>query len=328
MNGYPTRSKTNGFKTLSDPNPILFEYPADETDIDPGRSIITFTKHDQKQLQSPRFLNDTIISFFMQFYLDTCVSPDIKNNIHVFNSFFFQKIKSIREKKGTAPSYSLASRWLKGVKIFDKDFLIMPVCERDHWVLIIVCYPAKSPSPRNHNILDEDLYEPAVLVLNSCTGYAPAIKKTLNQFLQYQWLKERKTSRSFSIQNAKSHGIRLVFPELPQQKNNYDCGVYVLNYFYCFLKDPRKSYIRMFRKHSMKAWFKDNKVDISWERRKMAAVIKERILSWDNSARKGKRDLEHAHQEIHIGSPSPTDSSSVDLVEDETMNEDSIIVIH
>lgn len=324
MSGYPTRSKSNGCKKETNPNPTLFEYPADRTSLEPGRNVIIFTRHDHRQLPSPRFLNDTIISFFMQLHLDNKVSQELKSRIHVFNSFFFAKIKSIRDQKnGTPANYSCASRWLKGIKIFDKDFLIMPVCERDHWLLIIVCYLANEPSSKTYTIPDEELTEPAVIVLNSCNGLAPAIKKTLNQFLNYQWLKEHKTKRVFSIQNAKKHGIRLIFPELPQQKNNYDCGVYILNYFYCFLRNPRKAYIKMFRRHNMKTWFQDEKIDMSWERRKMATVIKNQISAWNQLVKDGSIKLEF--QEIDLVSSSQSESSSID---EEVVTDDNIIVIN
>lgn len=282
MGRYSTRSKT--ITKLGSTNPTLFEYPdTGKEGLEPGKSVITFTRHDQMQLQTPMFFNDTIITFFMQYYLDTRISPEISQKTHIFNSFFFQKLKNIKEKKHNHTTYFWASKWLNGVRIFDKDFLIMPICEKEHWILIIVCYAYNEPSARHDMIADEDLYEPAVLVLNSCHGLAPAIKRSLRKFLEYQWKKERETERSFMIQNAKPQGIRLVFPELPQQKNNYDCGVYILNYFYCFLRDPRKAYVKMFRRHSMMSWFKDNKVDTSWERRKMTNIVRERISSWRES---------------------------------------------
>lgn len=326
-----TRSKFDDRKSDLVANATLFEYPSVAATKESNRNRIIYTKHDHKQLQPPGFLNDTIISFFMQYHLDLRVERSLKDRIHIFNSFFFAKIRAITQNKNSSfPSYGHASRWLKNVKLFEKDFLIMPVCEHDHWLLVIVCYPARSPN-NSHDIDDQDLFQPAVFVLNSCIGIAPSIKKALSQFLRYQWQKERGTDRLFSIQSAKRNGIRLVFPELPQQKNNYDCGVYILGYFYSFLNDPREAYVRMFRKHNLRSWFKDNNIDISRERRRMITVIKNQIATWASTHEaNGAQVHEMDSQEIHISSRSSSSSSNgyVDLETDVDGNDRTIIVIH
>lgn len=320
-----SRAPINGHKRKADTNPVLFEYPPDRSEVESNGNVIIFTRHDYQSLQSPNFLNDTIISFFMQFHLDHQVDCNLKQRIHLFNSFFFAKINSIRRNKDVKDmSFAHASRWIKRVNIFDKDFLIMPVCENDHWILIIVCYPANTPKSKSNQIPDDELYEPAVMVLNSCHGLAPAIKKSLSQFLRFQWHRERSEERSFNIQATKT-GIKLILPELPQQKNNYDCGVYILGYFYSFLKNPRKAYIKMFRKQSLKSWFADNHIDISRERRKMKTVIEGQISSWKN-AQNSKPSNGTDSQEIHIGSP--TSNSSFDQAEDVIDVNSSVIVIH
>lgn len=320
MGRYQTRSKT--VVKTENISKTLFEYPP--TEKDPARRVITFTQHDQTQLRTPEYLNDTIISFFMQYHLDHNVSKELMDRIHVFSSFFFAKIKAIKTKrKAEDISYSCASRWLKGVEIFNKDFLIMPVCEKDHWILVIVCYPSRSPSTKANALPDEELYEPAVIVLNSWNGCAPSVKKALSQFLKFQWHVERKDFRYFPIHNAKTYGIKLLFPKIPQQKNNYNCGVYILNYFYCFLKDPRRTYLQMYRGRDMTKWFEENSVDTFASRRRMYEVINTQIKLWNNADNKAKR------AEILIESSDHTEPIQSDNIEkDRTHSDDSIIVIH
>lgn len=314
MSQHKTRSKSNG--TTIDSNPVIFEYPPDQ-DVNSTRGVITLTKHDLKLLTAPKFLNDNIISFFMQYHLDKSVSEEIRDKVHVFNSFFFAKIKSLRTKNSEANDYSCASRWVRGVEIFNKDFLIMPVCEKDHWILVIVCYPSKNPSGNVNNTPDNELYEPSVFVLNSSFGYAPSVKKSLSQFLRFQWHIERKELRSFPIQARR--GIRLIFPDIPQQKNNWNCGVFVLNFFHCFLRDPRGTYIRMFRQESMKNWFSQNR-DICLDRRIMKDILNRQIRHW--SENKDKRIDEDDTDEIIC---SDSTSSSPCLIDDAEIN--SVIVI-
>lgn len=263
----------------------LFEYPPRKSDQESSRSLIIFTQHDYKQLQSPKFLNDTIVTFFMQYHLDLRVDPAVTARVHIFNSFFFTKIKSLgRKKNGKSIAYDCVSRWYKGIKIFSKDFLVMPVYDDGHWLLIIICYPANLPRRDGHKIPDEELFEPSILVLNSCAGLAPTMKRALGQFLKWQWRQEHGTPRNFTINQTKNNGIRLVFADVPQQRDNYNCGVYLLGNFYSFIKNPRQAYIYMFRNRNLKDWFLENDIDISRERTRMVNIARHQSLSWTKSA--------------------------------------------
>lgn len=294
---------------------ILFEYPPDKK-INSTRGHITFTTHDQRQLRKPRFFNDTIISFFMQYYLDN-VRSKTKNRIHLFSSFFYPKIKSVCFKEDDGESYRCLSRWLRGVKIFSKDFLIMPVCEDDHWALVIICYPAET-SKDCRNIPDHDLRQPAVLVLNSYYGYhIPKLKRTLRKFLEFQWHAERNSVRNFRIESGMTHKIRLINPDLPQQKNEYDCGIFIINYFRCFLKNIREAYLRFYRRKDMSGWFLAHE-DVCLTRQKMDIIINEQIELWNNSGSKDKQEILDASTSENCSLP----------VETKDHRDDSVIVIN
>lgn len=43
---------------------------------------------------------------------------------------------SIKEKR-----HSRVKSWTKKVDIFEKDYLVIPINERNHWFLAIVCFP-------------------------------------------------------------------------------------------------------------------------------------------------------------------------------------------
>lgn len=312
-NVYRTRSKVPRSQKSSLSNRTLFEYPQNGSR---SRGTITFTQHDLNKLKPPQYLNDTVISFFMQYHLDNNVSQQTKDKVYIFDSFFFAKLQAIRTKniETYEESFKCISKWIKGIEIFKKDFLVMPVCERDHWILVIVCYPERLPSEDVSMIPDVRLYEPAVIVLNSFKSYGPSVKKSLNHFLKYQWMRERGQPRNFSIKSK--GGTRLVFPRLPQQSNSYNCGVFALNYFYCFMKDPREAYIRMFRGTGMNSWFEENSVNIPTERKRMGEIIKEQITLWSAIEREALvEDVEC--QEIFVTSSTKNCGSSIDLTNEE-----------
>lgn len=324
-NGYRTRSKVPRPVKSNSNNKTLFEYPQDGST---ARGTITFTQHDLNKLRPPQYLNDTVISFFMQYHLDNHVAQDIKDKVHIFSSFFFAKLQAIRTKNidNYEESFKCISKWLKGIEIFNKDFLVMPVCERDHWLLVILCYPDRQPSEDVSLITDAQLYEPAVFVLNSLQNYGPSVKKSLNHFLKHQWMREKNKPRNFSIRTR--GGIRLIFPRLPQQSNSYNCGVFALNYFYCFMKNPREVYIRMFRRTGMISWFEENQINIPTERKRMGEIIKDQIELWNATERKpSEEDIEC--QEVFITSSATKNCSlSIDLTkEEDKSSKESIQVI-
>ena len=69
------------------------------------------------------FLTDSIVNFYLT-YLDRLLTVDVKSKVHIFSSFFFTKMY----EKG----FDSVKTWTRGVNIFDKDFLIVPVNQSLH----------------------------------------------------------------------------------------------------------------------------------------------------------------------------------------------------
>lgn len=258
--------------SISTRDVLLFVYPFDEN----SKDRIPVYRHDILTVYNSKPLNDVIISLFLQFYFKDA-TESVKESIHVFNSFFFSKIKSIYDSKSS--SFEKASRWIKDVKIFEKDFLIMPVCEKEHWILVIVCYPGCIENHESSSISEsQEFRKTAVIVLNSYFGYAPSIKRVLGDFLAYQWEVDRGEQRSFRI--GSKCKVPLIFPTVPQQKNDYNCGVFVLSYFRCFIKNPRENYMRMIKGKDLEDWFSENDLQMHMHRRKMKTTIASLEKEW------------------------------------------------
>jgi len=43
-------------------------------------------------------------------------------------------------------------RWTKKVDVFAKDYLLIPICENNHWTLAIVCHPKRALEQMKINI--------------------------------------------------------------------------------------------------------------------------------------------------------------------------------
>jgi hypothetical protein len=174
--------------------------------------------------------------------------------IHIFNTFFYSRL-SKRLKPGPkacsdVPNSQLrlskedeayaqcmrekyhakVSKWTKTVDIFSKDFLFIPICRQNHWILAVICYPGRQPtfdpdSP-NEPCLQGDGH-PCIIMFDSLNFVTTRSNLTyaLRYFLEREWQLQKKSDRSF----AKSL-LPEYFPRSPKQPNDYDCALFVMEY--------------------------------------------------------------------------------------------------
>jgi len=128
---------------------------------------VAITNGDMKRLADGEFLNDTLIEFGLKWELSQIEkrSPELVASIHLFNSFFFQKLSGCKSKEktaaGEAEAYAGVRKWTKGIDIFKKDFLVIPINEHMHWYFMIVLNPGK--------LLDPQIHVPETNSQTSCT---------------------------------------------------------------------------------------------------------------------------------------------------------------
>ena len=72
----------------------------------------------------------------------------LQDKIHIFSSFFYRRLSSAKvsllpSQDGTKTGFDLVKAWTRKVNLFEKEFLIVPICENLHWFLAIICHPSK-----------------------------------------------------------------------------------------------------------------------------------------------------------------------------------------
>ncbi|KAI8454411.1 hypothetical protein BY996DRAFT_2239148 [Phakopsora pachyrhizi] len=97
---------------------------------------------DLKRLKDGEFLNDTLIEFGLKWELKQLQekNPPLAESIHLFNSFFYQKLSTKSKQK---LAYDGVRKWTKGLDVFKKKYLIIPINEHLHWYFMIVLNPGK-----------------------------------------------------------------------------------------------------------------------------------------------------------------------------------------
>lgn len=114
----------------------------------PGKRSATVPFEDLDRLGEDEFLNDNLISFFMQ-YLETFMelhNPDLHKRTYFFNTYFFERLT--QNARARSINFPAVSRWTKAIDIFSRDFVVVPVNENLHWYLAIICNLPYLRSPR------------------------------------------------------------------------------------------------------------------------------------------------------------------------------------
>ncbi|KAH9300691.1 hypothetical protein KI387_012274, partial [Taxus chinensis] len=129
-------------------------YPARN---DPDSVEICYS--DMECLDPFSYLSSPIMNFYIRYLRrPESLKPTQRNSYHFFNTYFYSKLDEALCDQRLQDGGSLVKlrRWLKGVNIFEKAYVFLPIYYSLHWSLAIICFPAK-----------EDESAPFVLHLDS-----------------------------------------------------------------------------------------------------------------------------------------------------------------
>ncbi|XP_032530368.1 LOW QUALITY PROTEIN: sentrin-specific protease 5-like [Chiroxiphia lanceolata] len=166
---------------------------------------VSYNKHildmdDLTTLEGQNWLNDQIINMYGELIMDA-----VPEKVHFFNSFFHRQFVT----KG----YNGVKRWTKKVDLFKKTLFLIPIHLEVHWSLIVVNVTSQIIS----------FYD--------------------SQGIHFQFCVENIQWYLLTFSQEKNHPEFLqgwqtaVTKCIPQQKNDSDCGVFVLQYCKCLTLD-------------------------------------------------------------------------------------------
>ena len=241
---------------------------------------------DFKTLNSGGLINDGIINFYFKLIEEESITmnknyinntkynynynynKNIKNKINVLalKSFFYNMLSNNQNEElsnnFTYPescSYAVTK-----INIFKFKTLLVPICEKNHWSLIIV-----NNINTMHNIFDfvirtrykiDYIYEdldscdsnssteiyPEIYYLDSYFCNDPRRINIILKYLFYEFqkvylLKYKIDYPQFNLTNfifTNYKKIQCYTPDVPKQDNKFDCGIFILLYTELFLYDP------------------------------------------------------------------------------------------
>lgn len=166
---------------------------------------VFYNKHmldmdDLTTLDGQNWLNDQIINMYGELIVDA-----VPDKVHFFNSFFHRQLVT----KG----YNGVKRWTKKVDLFKKTLLLIPIHLEVHWSLITVNLPNRIIS----------FYDSQGIHFKFC----------VENIRKYLLTEAKEKNHSEFLQGWQTAVTKCI----PQQKNDSDCGVFVLQYCKCLALD-------------------------------------------------------------------------------------------
>ncbi|KAI7733241.1 hypothetical protein M8C21_003055 [Ambrosia artemisiifolia] len=213
-------------ETLSDcMKDVKVRYPSRE-DRDPVE--VTYT--DMECLAPEAYLSSTIMNFYIRYIQQSSSSEYRTCNYHFFNTYFYNKLQKLSYRED---SFLKFRKWWKGVNIFEKAYILLPVHDCAHWSLGIISIPTK-----------KDELGPIILHLDSLSFHnSSSIFDNIRRFLKEEWNYLRNSEVPLDLPIADEiwdnldHRIIDRKMQVPQQKNAHDCGLFVLYYMERFIKE-------------------------------------------------------------------------------------------
>lgn len=207
----------------------------DESTLTSKTHMVTIRGEDFDRLAPYEFLNDTLIDFWMQ-WITRKLGLDEKL-VHVFTTQFFSRL----EDEGVDAITSWTAK--KGVDIFEKKFIFIPVNKDTHWSLLVIVNPGKIQNRIDIDTLEniddenEDVEFPFILFMDSLRLH----KKKKMKLLIYKWLNSE-AQRLGKFQDFVNKPLfcnvymPVIDPKVPLQDNSCDCGVFVCRYAYGMMR--------------------------------------------------------------------------------------------
>ncbi|KAL4608197.1 sentrin-specific protease 3-like [Arapaima gigas] len=173
-------------------------YEASFTTAPPPCFTVTYKKHtltldDLTTLESENWVNDQVINMYGELIMEA-----VDHEVHFFNSFFYRQLVT----KG----YEGVKRWTKNVDLFSKTLLLVPIHVEVHWCLVSV-----------------DLLRSSIQLYDS-QGFL--FKQAMENILEYIMTESREKQKTAFERSW----TMIVNKWIPQQRNDSDCGVFVLEY--------------------------------------------------------------------------------------------------
>jgi hypothetical protein len=209
-----------------------------------GFNSVTVFPDDASRLSSFEFLNDSIIEFYLRYLIDG-LPMERKCGIHLFNSYFYNRLTETSQSGKVHVGYSKVKTWAKSVDLFSKDMIFVPINENLHWFLAIIVNPGnlidvhgstlmevETPGRRTDNesstLIDAKSLEIEQFASQTSSGDAQHIEnyqlESLDETLENSGFPTQDPGKTAScFENEQEHPLRVSSPVEPRCVSSITC---------------------------------------------------------------------------------------------------------
>ena len=136
---------------------------------------------DYRSLEHDTFLNDIIIDFYLTWLFHEVLRPEDRATVHLFSTMFYKRLTSTHKAKDSEvqeaglssaqKKHARVKGWTKNVNLFEKNFVVFPICEHSHWYLVIAIRPRLITLPVDSEERSIQV-QPSLFCLCLCLRYA------------------------------------------------------------------------------------------------------------------------------------------------------------
>ncbi|CAD6195284.1 unnamed protein product [Caenorhabditis auriculariae] len=225
------------------------------------RDKVTIYMSNLRALAEGELLNDAVIEFYLLYIKYYLMDEALRNRVHFFNSFLISTLATgipplslsvssnpttlARKKLHVMPNYERVKNWTKKVDIFSKDYLVIPINDECHWLVIIVVNPGGCLVPVNDKPKSGEIGTYIVYfdsLPDFCGRRMRHLKTFVEFYLEFEFENKKKSGR-FASEVALRFAPERIFTfrprNVPLQKNFIDCGVYALYFVELFFRDNK-----------------------------------------------------------------------------------------
>ncbi len=125
---------TSVIGSLESDNNVYLVYPPEED----ATNAITITEGDKRRLEPFQYLNDSLIDLKIR-HMD--LSEEFSHRQgrwYSFNSLFYSRLRGTERMDET---YKRVERWTKNIDLFEKELVVVPINEGEHWSVVFLLQP-------------------------------------------------------------------------------------------------------------------------------------------------------------------------------------------
>lgn len=210
---------------------FLLQFPRRE------RGYVTIQAEDLRLLEPCGMLNDNLVDFMLKYIEMYQVPCWLQGQVHFFNSFFFTRLQSLGNLSSGHRDMESLSRWTSDVEIFSNKYLFVPICMYHHWTLAVICNAGNVMSWNSK--WNNPKERPCILYFDSLGTFRGSTncQRLLRFYLEMEWKKRMDWKRTTRVHIPREN-LSIWNISAPEQKNEFDCGLFMLYYVVRFLQHP------------------------------------------------------------------------------------------